>query len=185
VLDAVGVGQVILWGATDGGPLAIAFAVQHPDRVAGLVLVGTTPRLLCSTDFGFGIAPSVMDSFLRRDAVDRGGAVGELLRARPLEPGEAIGEVMKRVPQRAWSGILGALGFADARLFLPQVRAPTLIVHDEDNQYIPVEAAHYLHERIPDSQLEITEEAGTPLLGDALFSRIQGFIEAAAARSDV
>jgi pimeloyl-ACP methyl ester carboxylesterase len=84
---------------------------------------------------------------------------------------------MKRVPQPVWSKVTGGLGAADARPHLAQVRAPTLIIHDPGNSYIPVEAAHYLHEHLPNSQLEITEEAAAPLLGDALYQRIETFIE--------
>ena len=54
---------------------------------------------------------------------------------------------------------------------------PTLIIHDPGNTYIPVEAAHYLHEHIPGSQLEITEEYGGDVFGDGLYEVIFQFIE--------
>jgi len=84
---------------------------------------------------------------------------------------------MRRVPRRAWSQIVRAITVADARPFLTLVRTPTLIVHDPDNRYIPVEAAHYMHDQIPGSRLEITEEYGASLLGEALYRRIGAFIE--------
>lgn len=185
VLDAVGVERTVLCGSTDGGPLAIAFAVRHPERVAGLVLLGTTPKLVNEDDFALGINPTAIESFLRTDAVDQGGAAFQLSRTRPLRSGEAeaIGEVLRRVPRRAWSKILGALAAADARSFLAQVRVPTLIVHDPENNYIPVEAAYYLHERIPDSKLEITEEYGATHFGDALYRQVETFIEEVTASS--
>ena len=188
VLDAIGVERAVLWGAADGGPLAIAFAAQHPERVAGLLLLGTSAKYSSSEDFAWGVNPTVMESFLRLDAVDQGRAVSQMARTRPArsESGsgaEAIGEVMKRVPRRVWSKVVGGIGTADVRSLLARVQAPTLIVHDPDNSYIPVEAAHYLHEHIPGSELEIAEEYGVLPMADSVYGRIEAFIEKAADRS--
>ncbi len=70
-----------------------------------------------------------------------------------------------------------AIGDTDVRDLLPRIRAPTLIVHDPHNQYIPVEAAHCLHEHIPGSRLEVTEEYGASHIGDSLFRKIETFIQ--------
>jgi len=185
VLDAVGVERVVLWGATDGGPLAIAFAAQHPERVSGLILAGTTPRLSNWGDFRWGINPAVLQSFIRLDAVDQGEAVAQLTRTRRgrLEETGAVSEVIRRVPRAAWSQIVAALATADARSLLAHVRAPTLVVHDPHNQYIPVGAAHYLRDHMPGSRLEITDEYGAVIFKEPLYRKIEAFIEEATARS--
>jgi pimeloyl-ACP methyl ester carboxylesterase len=185
VLDAAGVERAVVWGATDGGPLAIAFAAQHPERAAGLILAGTTPKLANWGDFQWGMNPTVAQLFMRLGALDHGEAVAQLTRTRydRVEEADAINELMRRVPRSAWSQIVGALVVADARPLLAQVRAPTLIIHDPGNQYIPVGAAHYLHEHIPGSKLEVTEEYGAPIHGESLYRKIEAFIEEATARS--
>jgi class 3 adenylate cyclase/pimeloyl-ACP methyl ester carboxylesterase len=182
VLDAAGVERAILWGATDGGPLAIAFAVHYPERVAGLLLLGTTAKYTSDEGFPWGVNQAVLDSFRRTDAVDRGRAVSQLSQTRasnqadPASPG-AIAEVMQRVPRSVWSKLILGIGAGDARALLPEVRTPTLIIHDPGNTYIPVEAAHFLHEQIAGSELLITEEWGKPFLGDSLYAAIEAFIE--------
>jgi pimeloyl-ACP methyl ester carboxylesterase len=45
VVDAAGVDRFSLFGASGGGPVAIAYAVRHPDRVTSLVLYGTYTHL--------------------------------------------------------------------------------------------------------------------------------------------
>jgi len=46
VMDAAGVDRAFLWGSSEGGPMALLFAVTYPDRVEGLVLDGTAAVLL-------------------------------------------------------------------------------------------------------------------------------------------
>jgi 2-succinyl-5-enolpyruvyl-6-hydroxy-3-cyclohexene-1-carboxylate synthase len=45
LLDRLGVERCALAGYSLGGRLALAFALRHPDRVAGLVLIGATPGI--------------------------------------------------------------------------------------------------------------------------------------------
>jgi class 3 adenylate cyclase/pimeloyl-ACP methyl ester carboxylesterase len=180
VIDAAGAERVVLWGAADGGPLAISFAAQYPERVAGLLLLGTTAKYASEPGFPWGARRELIDSFLRADAVDRGLAVSELTRSRQTGV-EGIAEVMTRVPQRVWPKVIGAIGSADVRPMLPRVRAPTLIIHDPDNTYIPVGAAHYLNENIPHSELDINAEWGLMPLGESVYQRVESFIEMVAA----
>src|SRR5207237_5585617 len=44
VIDAAGLENCVLFGASQGGPIAVAYAVRHPARVAKLVLHGAYAR---------------------------------------------------------------------------------------------------------------------------------------------
>lgn len=178
VLDAVGVTRTFLYGATDGGPLAIAFAAHYPDRVSGLILAGATPRLLSSDDFPYGINPEAFSSFIVKADSDPGHAVAELARSRSgAEKTENISELMGRIPPHAWSEMLASIGTADALELLPQVNTPTLIIHDPENNYIPVGAAYYMHEHITNSELEITPDYGGEAIGLNIYRRMERFID--------
>ncbi|MBI4831193.1 MAG: alpha/beta fold hydrolase [Candidatus Lindowbacteria bacterium] len=177
VLDAVGAGTAVLWGATDGGPLAIAFAARHPERVAGLILAGATPRIYNSDDFQLGINPAAMEDFLRAENPNRARAVSQLMTRHDAEAAQGNIEVLKLVPQHAWSKMVGGLGVADARPFLENVSVPTLIIHDQANDYIPVEAAQYMNKHIRGSMLVITDEYTSEHFGESLYSKIQTFVE--------
>jgi pimeloyl-ACP methyl ester carboxylesterase len=61
VLDAAGSTRAILFAWSEGGPLSMKFAATHADRVAALVLVGTTPRFPSSSDFPAGIPQEILD----------------------------------------------------------------------------------------------------------------------------
>ena len=65
---------------------------------------------------------------------------------------------------------------SDVRDLLSRVQVPTLILHDPGNEYIPFEAARYLHEHIRGSRLQASDELVLPLYGDALYASIERFI---------
>jgi pimeloyl-ACP methyl ester carboxylesterase len=44
VIDAAGFERVALLGISQGGPVAVAFAVRHPERVSHLVVFATFAR---------------------------------------------------------------------------------------------------------------------------------------------
>ncbi len=44
VIDQLGFARVALLGMSQGGPVAIAYAARHPDRVSHLILLGTQDR---------------------------------------------------------------------------------------------------------------------------------------------
>ena len=44
VIDAAGIERFALLGISQGGPLAVAFAARHPERVSHLVLFGSFAR---------------------------------------------------------------------------------------------------------------------------------------------
>ena len=185
VLDAVGTQRVILWGAVDGGPLAIQFAAGHPDRVAGLLLLGTTPKLINGDGFQFGVNPAVIQSYATTDSTDRDRATVAALSTRYNSGAgsqAAILEIMHRVPEHAWNKLIGGVYGVDVRPQLAEVRAPALIMHDPANDYIPVEAAQLLHEQLPDSELEITEDYSGLPLREAVYRRIAVFIDQVARR---
>ena len=184
VLDAVGAQRVILWGAVDGGPLAIQFAVGHPERVAGMVLLGTTPKLINGDGFQFGANQAVIQAFAATGSTDHDRVTEAALRTR-YDPGgsqTAIVEIMHRVPEHAWNKLISGAYGGDVRAQLADVRVPALIVHDPGNDFIPVEAARLLHEQLPDSELEITEDYSALPLREGIYVRIAAFIDQVASR---
>ena len=46
VMDAAGVERAILYGLSEGGPMALLFAVTYPERVSGLILNATAPWIV-------------------------------------------------------------------------------------------------------------------------------------------
>jgi pimeloyl-ACP methyl ester carboxylesterase len=95
VLDHVGVGRATLIGCSRGGSIALDVAVEHPDRVAGLVVIGGGPsgfpevELTDAEDVLFDALDAAFDAGdwarLARLEVEL-WAVGPLRRAADLDP---------------------------------------------------------------------------------------------------
>src|SRR4051812_30248714 len=62
LLDALKLQKVILAGHSMGGGIALLLALQHPDRVLGLILVGTGAKLGVHPDLLSGMAAQVKET---------------------------------------------------------------------------------------------------------------------------
>ena len=51
VMDSAGWDRAVVWGISEGGPMAMMFAATYPDRVAALLLYGTYARLSYADDY--------------------------------------------------------------------------------------------------------------------------------------
>lgn len=164
VMDALGVERCHVVGNSFGGSLALSLAIAHPDRVAGLVLMGAagvpfaiTPGL----EAVWGYEPSVeaMAGLLGIFAYDRslvGPDLAELRYRASTRPGvqEAFAAMFPAPRQQA----------LDAITHHPDdiagIRSPTLIVHGRDDQVIPVSNAVTLLDLIDDAQLHVFGRCG-------------------------
>ncbi|MFJ5234148.1 alpha/beta fold hydrolase [Kitasatospora sp. NPDC088391] len=73
VLDALGIGRAVLIGASDGGRKALDAALAHPERVAGLVLVGAAMHLPDLTEAEQPLYEELIAALRpRAEAVERG-----------------------------------------------------------------------------------------------------------------
>src|SRR5436305_14843273 len=66
VMDAVGVERAVLFGASEGGPMAAMFAATYPDRCVSLVLYGACARWLRAPDYPQGRPPELVKLYGRR-----------------------------------------------------------------------------------------------------------------------
>jgi pimeloyl-ACP methyl ester carboxylesterase len=147
VADSLGLGRFVLVGHSMGGSAALAYSAQHPDRVAGLVLVGTpgkTPpqqarQVLASLDKDY---EKTMQMYWDRLLTD----------ARPDVLSRIDGE-RNAVPQDAAVAQIRALFAYDPTAALRSYGGPTLIVDTPHG-----EAPGALHTLAPDAPRTVLRE---------------------------
>ncbi len=202
VMDAVGFGKPVLFGTSEGGAQAIAFAAKRPERTRALILYGS---------FAFALAAE--------DWYNIGGDAAEL-RARVLaELGEAYAPSTKQIAQAqeffgavrsAWgSGATAKLLFPsirsvrqlamfermcaspgmvravlesnfriDVRPILPTLAAPTLVIHAREDP-VPVQWGRYLADHIPGARyLEVDGAEHAPWFTepDKILTEVEEFL---------
>ena len=157
-MDAIGIGSTVLVGSSSGGYVAQQVAIACPDRVAGLVLVGS-PRSLRER-------PSFADEVdALTDPVDASW-VRQTLTWFPMHhdvPSSYLDDRVDdgaRIPARVWResfrGLLAAEPPTDAGL----ITAPTLIVWGGHDDLLTRDQQEALATAIPGSRLVVYEGTG-------------------------
>lgn len=164
VLDGLGVDRCHVIGNSFGGALALSLAIQSPERVNTLVLMGAagvpfeiTPGL----EAVWGYEPSVeaMEDLLGIFAYDQslvGRDLAELRYRASVRPGvqEAFSRMFPAPRQDALDAITHRVKD------VATVTAPALIVHGRDDRVIPLSNALQLLSLIEDSELHIFGRCG-------------------------
>ena len=148
IMDVVGVERAVLAGESMGCGIVLDAALQQPQRIAGLVLVDGSPAY--SQQRSGALAAGVraqflptLQAFIERGVPEDGmehvrrWGMHILTRSTPVESAE----------------LLECMWGLDLTERLADVKAPTLIIHGERDQIIPMQVAELMSSRIPGSRL--------------------------------
>ena len=173
VVDAAQLNRFALLGISRGASIAIAYAVQHPERVSRLVLYGGFAAGLNYTATGAELeARRALTSLTRLGWGLNNPAFCKLFtcrfipRATPAH--EAWFDELQRVstsPENA-ARLMTADDNIDVRALLPLVRVPTLVVHCDDDRAVLPERGRLLAAAIPGARYVSLPSANHLLLDD-------------------
>jgi non-heme chloroperoxidase len=155
--------SAVIVGHSMGSGVALRFAVDHPDRTLGLVLVGASDSLRANPD-----AREAWNALLSKltDPVDpqfvREGLENTLAQSVPQALFESLIQENLKVPAFVWRAALDARWSAEGDYAgeLAEIRAPTLIIWGDRDVRYPRSEQYALATAIPDSQLVVYPGAG-------------------------
>ncbi len=173
-LDAVGLDRVIVTGHSMGGAVAQMLALTYPDRVEGLVLVGTGARLRVTP-----VILEVVKSDLQ-EAVRNLVSFAYGPNASPELVDQGTREWMANRPE-VFHGDFTACDRFDIMTRLGDIACPTLVITGTEDRLTPPKYAIYLRDHIPGAELVLVEGAGHMVMvekPEAVTAAIQTFVDA-------
>lgn len=163
-LDALGIERASVVGNSFGGGIGIRLAVDHPDRVDRLVLMGSVGISFPITEgldhvWGYQPSPENMRRILDYFAYSRELVNDELAEVRyraALAPGvqEAF-SAMFPAPRQRW---VEAMATPEDKI--RAIRHETLIIHGREDKVIPLDNAYRLLGLIEPSELHVFGRCG-------------------------
>jgi pimeloyl-ACP methyl ester carboxylesterase len=161
VVDTLGLDRFPLVGLSQGGAVAIAYAVRHPERVSHLVLVGAYARgRLVRAHDDEERREAALDlevarvGWKREDDVFRQVFSTQFLPDGTAEQWRAFNELQRRTaPAENAVRFLEEFARIDVTAEAPRVRCPALILHARGDLRVPMSCARELAALLRDSRL--------------------------------
>lgn len=184
VLDALKVENAVLTGASGGGLYATWYALEHPQRVRGLAMLGSAPtlpgghiplpiRLMAMPALGAVMTRTVkpgrrmllrmMASVGEADTITRHPDLLDSLVAGARDP------VAVAADRAEFQALFSPLGYRPATRIRPEdlrrLSVPTLMIWGDRDPVVPIEAGRAAAQLIPDARLEVLPAGHVPQLG--------------------
>jgi pimeloyl-ACP methyl ester carboxylesterase len=158
ILDALTVPRAAVVGSSSGGYVAQQLAVDHPEKVAALVLVGAPLSLHGRADFADAVdqLTDPLDEAWVRDSLTWFPLLHEV-------PSSFIDDRVRdglRMPAHAWRNILRGLTEATPPTESGTIHAPTLLLWGEQDSLLPRSAQETLASRTHGAVLKVYPGVG-------------------------
>jgi pimeloyl-ACP methyl ester carboxylesterase/DNA-binding CsgD family transcriptional regulator len=174
-------GPVMLLGISQGAPACVHYAIQHPERVAALVLYGGYARGAARRN-----AAAASDGFramvdLARLGWGKENPVFRQIFTSRFIPGGTPQQVqwfndlcLKTTTGEIFASLYGARAPIDIEASLGAIRVPTLVIHARDDEVIPVAEGRLLAAAIPGAEfVELDSRNHILLEHEPAWSRFQ------------
>lgn len=157
LLDAEGIKKVVLGGQSMGGAIAMSFALAYPERLTGLILLGTGAKLK--------VFPEILEGLLKNKKKAVTTIVEYAFSKKSPAPVIRAGfqEMMKARKKVIYGDFLSCQGF-DVMESLKTIETPTLVLCGTDDFLTPPKFSEFIHREIKNSRLVMIQDAGHLLM---------------------
>ncbi len=180
LLNYLGIDSVFMFGNSAGGPSAIHFAIDYPERCKGLMLVSSAvpgdtkplpPEPVMKVVFGCDFIYWSAIKLFGRNMLQMFVPGPVLNKLSKPERQELINDILLAgfpISKRT-KGVLFDTYFSntsiDEGIAFESIKSPVLVIHAEDDPAPPIEGARNISERIPDCELITFDVGGHLILG--------------------
>ena len=155
VVDAVGIERFPLLGISQGGPVAVAYSVRHPERVSHLILYGAfalggKKRAPAEKEMREAMATLMRLGWGADNPSFRQMFTARFIPGGTHEQAEYFNDLqLKTTSPECAARYFDVVGDFDITDLLSEVKAPTLVMHVREDQIVPFEAGRQLAAGIP------------------------------------
>ena len=181
VLDATGAQRPVLFGYSEGGPMATLFAAAHPERVSSLILYGAYSKRTSAPGYEWAQSETERAAYSKQLVSSWDWETDMLMRC-PSADAAMTSWWAQRARAAATPMTVERLmdmnALVDVRDALGSVRVPTLVVHRKGDQMVHIEHGRYAARQIAGARLVELEGddhfvSGNP---DQILDPIQEFL---------
>lgn len=152
-MDVLGLERAVIAGHSMGSAMALQMALNYPQRVWGLILVGSGARLR--------VLPAVLDGLLS----DYEGAVGLICESAYSShaPRGLVRQGQRQmllVPAQITYDDFAACNAFDVMPRLSEIHCPTLVICGTEDRLTPPKSAVFLTEKIAGAEIQLIDDAG-------------------------
>jgi len=152
-----------------GGMIALDVAIRFPERVNRLVLISSTPRFVQGADWQPAMSAGTFASFVS-SLIEQ--PVDTVMRFLSLQAsGDDAGRhLIKQLRHQAGARRhpsseslehgLRILGETDLRNNVDKIRAPTIVIHGDNDRIVPPDAGRWIAAKVPNARFESIPRAG-------------------------
>jgi pimeloyl-ACP methyl ester carboxylesterase len=155
VIDAAGIERFPLLGISQGGAIAVAYAVRRPERVSHLILYGAfalggNKRSPAEREMREAMTTLMRLGWGGDDPSFRQMFAARFIPGGTHEQADIFNDLQRKTtsPECA-ARYFDATGDIDITDLLPRVKTPTLVMHVRDDHLVPFEAGRQLAAGIP------------------------------------
>ena len=180
--------RTTLLGWSLGGQVAMRAALDHPRKIARLILLASTPKFVVTEDWTCGMALADLQEFGAALVADPQATLRRFLslQTRGMAGQKTLLQQLRQTlftaPQTQAESLLSGLAMlhhTDLRAELPQLIQPALVVHGALDTLTPPGAGCWLAETLPRARhIELSRAAHAPHLshGEEVAALIGHFV---------
>ena len=168
LLDHLGLKQLHLCGLSMGGMIALNFILKYPQMVKTLILCATFAKSNTHSSESIIEAQKLMEKFdIEHKFKVRAAVLYSRSFRKKLRQDKELNDILKRefienpTTLQDWINQGAAVSDHDTEDKLHTIKQPTLILLGDDDHIMPtLNFSQTLHDKIPNSQLEIIKNTG-------------------------
>jgi len=168
LLDYLEIENIIIVGWSMGSQIAIKTATLLKERVAGLILVGSTARFCSSDDYPCGLPAKETRGMAVRLKRDYKVTASQFFKSMFSAEETASADIKDIAAKTVYAlpsihvsiSALSALTATDLRYSLPHINLPVLLIHGAEDSICPVGAALFMADHLPLAISKIIPSSG-------------------------